>query len=417
MAVIYLGSSATDRPGGTAGMTLIVKESPASAFAYITSVEIWCNTNLSGCVVATFYNTGGNNFTVRDSHAIGAVSAGAKRTFSGLSLLAYTGDYIGIYASSGMIDTSVSGGQGLWQLNGDRTSGSATFSYSAGWTISLRGTATTYAPTVTTQAVTNVAVTTITGNGNITLGEATTRGFCYMEGEAGDPTTANDKVFDTGSFGTGAYSKGITGLTKNTHYRVRAYAINAVGTSYGSTVQTTTDELEVTAQAVDSIGQTTATGNGNITDTGGENATKRGICWNIAGNPTVADSKSEEEGSFGAGAFIRPITGLSGGQKYYVKAYAYNSGGYSYSSQVDFTTNTASSYGVHEEENTPTICFYVRKLGGAWSQKYGAYTTNQASILITDILTGGSGRYQIKFTSDVLTGLSTSIMVKLNIRT
>lgn len=417
MATIYLGSAVINRTQDTGGMTIICKENPASASAYINTVEIWANTSMTGCIVATFYNTGGNDFTVRDSHAIGNVVAGAKRTFSGLNLHARKNDYIGMYNPTGGIETELAGGQGIWQLAGDRTSGSATFGYSANWVISLRGTATTYAPTVTTQAVTNVAVTTITGNGNITLGEATTRGFCYMVGEAGDPTTANDKVFDTGSFGTGAYSKGITGLTKNTHYRVRAYAINAVGTSYGSTVQTTTDELEVTAQAVESIGQTTATGNGNITDTGGENATKRGICWNIAGNPTVADSKSEEEGSFGAGAFTRPITGLSGGQKYYVKAYAYNSGGYSYSSQVDFTTNTASSYGVHEEENSPTICFYVRKLGGAWSQKYGAYTTDQASILITDILTGGSGRYQIKFTTDVLTGLSTSIMVKLNIQT
>lgn len=92
----------------------------------------------------------------------------------------------------------------------------------------------------------------------------------------------------------------------------------------------------VTTQAVSSIGTTTATGNGNITDTGGENCSKRGVCWNTTGNPTVADSKSEETDSFGTGAFTRSMTGLTPGQHYYVKAYAYNSEGYGYGSQVEF---------------------------------------------------------------------------------
>ena len=99
----------------------------------------------------------------------------------------------------------------------------------------------------------------------------------------------------------------------------------------------------VTTQAVTSIGTTTATGNGNITDTGGENCSKRGVCWNTTGNPTVADDKSEETDSFGTGAFTRAMTGLASPMKFYVKAYAYNSGGYGYGAQVTFTTKAASS--------------------------------------------------------------------------
>ncbi|GAJ05130.1 unnamed protein product, partial [marine sediment metagenome] len=78
----------------------------------------------------------------------------------------------------------------------------------------------------------------------------------------------------------------------------------------------------VTTQAVTDIDTETATGHGNITDNGGENCSKRGVCWNTTGNPTVDDSKSGEEGSFGTGAFTRPMTGLNPGQHYYVKAYA-----------------------------------------------------------------------------------------------
>ncbi len=98
------------------------------------------------------------------------------------------------------------------------------------------------APTVTTQAVSSVTNNSCTGNGNITVtgGDATAvtrRGFCYKTGTTGDPTTADSVAYDNGAFGTGAYTKSITGLTVNTDYRVRAYAVNSAGTSYGDTVQ------------------------------------------------------------------------------------------------------------------------------------------------------------------------------------
>jgi hypothetical protein len=101
----------------------------------------------------------------------------------------------------------------------------------------------------------------------------------------------------------------------------------------------TTVVISTTTQAVTAILSTTATGNGNITALGGENATKRGICYNLTGSPTVADSKVEESGSFGTGAFTESLINLSPGTTYHVKAYAYNSAGYGYGAEVDFTTN------------------------------------------------------------------------------
>ncbi|MBE3086320.1 MAG: hypothetical protein IMZ64_08915 [Bacteroidetes bacterium] len=94
----------------------------------------------------------------------------------------------------------------------------------------------------------------------------------------------------------------------------------------------------VTTQVVTNKLSTTATGNGNITSIGSIAPTKRGVCYNLTGSPTVADSKSEETGSFGTGAFTRPMTGLLPGTLYHVKAYAYNSAGYGYGAEVDFTT-------------------------------------------------------------------------------
>lgn len=47
---------------------------------------------------------------------------------------------------------------------------------------------------------------------------------------------------------------------------------------------------------------------------------------------------SEETDSFGTGAFSRPMTGLAPSTHYYVRAYAYNSGGYGRGNEVEFDT-------------------------------------------------------------------------------
>lgn len=69
------------------------------------------------------------------------------------------------------------------------------------------------APTVTTQAATNITKNSFTGNGNITATggtNATRRGFCYKVGTSGDPTIADSIAYDDGDFGTGAFTKNIT---------------------------------------------------------------------------------------------------------------------------------------------------------------------------------------------------------------
>jgi len=62
----------------------------------------------------------------------------------------------------------------------------------------------------------------------------------YSIPDGGTPDTSDSVVYDDGSFSTGAFNKSITGLTPNTSYRVRAYAVNSAGTSYGSTVDVKT---------------------------------------------------------------------------------------------------------------------------------------------------------------------------------
>jgi hypothetical protein len=144
MALIDIGAAATDRDTSFGGgdYTLINKDNPANATGIITSVEIWANTAIVGCEVATFYSTGTDQFSTRATATIGAVAAGSKQTFTGLSLACQIGDYIGIHFTSGRIEASSVGGAGYWYAVGDNipcTTTKFTFA-NAVWVASLYAT-------------------------------------------------------------------------------------------------------------------------------------------------------------------------------------------------------------------------------------------------------------------------------------
>jgi len=91
---------------------------------------------------------------------------------------------------------------------------------------------------ITTAAVTSITGTTAGSGGNISNDGGsliTQRGVCYSTTPT--PTTASTTVI-SGS-GTGSFSSNLTGLTPNTTYFVRAYAINSAGTAYGNALSFT----------------------------------------------------------------------------------------------------------------------------------------------------------------------------------
>ncbi len=96
----------------------------------------------------------------------------------------------------------------------------------------------------------------------------------------------------------------------------------------------------VTTTSVSSITANSAVSGGNVTSEGSATVTERGICFSTSQNPTTANSKVVS-GS-GTGSFTANMTGLTANTTYYVRAYAINSAGTSYGSQVSFTTLTAS---------------------------------------------------------------------------
>ena len=204
------------------------------------------------------------------------------------------------------------------------------------------------APTVTTSSATNVTTSSATIGGNVTSDGETTvteRGVCYSTSNS-TPTTSNSKK-SSGS-GLGNFTVNLTNLSAGTKYYVRAYAINEVGTSYGSTISFTTEEEPsyskptVTTSSATNVTTSSATIGGNVTSDGESTVTERGVCYSTS-NSTPTTSNSKKSSGSGLGNFTVNLTNLSAGTKYYVRAYAINEVGTSYGSTVSFTTEEISS--------------------------------------------------------------------------
>jgi len=197
-------------------------------------------------------------------------------------------------------------------------------------------------PVIVTAAVRGVTSNSAVAGGLVTSEGATavtTKGICWST--SASPTLSNSYLTD--SSGIASFSCSITGLSPNTLYHVRAYAINSKGTSYGNEVSfTTTPPADpvlptLSTVAASTIGNKTAVSGGDISSDGGATITARGICWSTTTGPTVALTTKTSDGT-GAGIFTSNITGLTALTTYYVRAYATNSVGTAYGDEISFTT-------------------------------------------------------------------------------
>lgn len=86
---------------------------------------------------------------------------------------------------------------------------------------------------------TSITSTTASSGGNISYNggaSVTAHGVCWATFHA--PTTSDSSTND--GTGTGEFISSLTGLSANTIYYVRAYAINSIGTAYGPEKEFTT---------------------------------------------------------------------------------------------------------------------------------------------------------------------------------
>lgn len=267
------------------------------------------------------------------------------------------------------------------------------------------------APTVATSSAISITAISAVLGGNVTNdgnSAVTENGICYSTTE--NPITANTKVV-IGS-GTGSFSKTVEGLKEGTTYYVRAYAINSIGTSYGTQISFTTTQLllpTVTTADATTIAATTVVLGGNVTNDGNATVTERGVCYSTSQNPITGNTKLVI--GTGTGVFSNTITGLTPNTTYYARAYAINSKGTAYGSQVTFKTTISTTIATLTTNAATSISNTSAILGGIVTDDGNAtvtdrgvcYATTQNPTTTSNKLSMGSGTGAF---SNILTGLT-----------
>lgn len=173
-------------------------------------------------------------------------------------------------------------------------------------------------------------------------------GICYST--SANPT-AEDSQLSSDAWNE-PFVKTLTGLSPNTTYHVRAFALRGLEYYYGEDKAFTTladnggggngggsnnpTLPTVTTSQITDITQNTAQCGGNVTNDGGATVMERGICWGTNHEPNT--SGSHIANGNGTGSYTVLMTGLTPGMVYYVRAYAINSQGTNYGDETYFTT-------------------------------------------------------------------------------
>lgn len=194
---------------------------------------------------------------------------------------------------------------------------------------------------LSTQDLSLIRQTSATGSAYITVNDGvdiTETGFCWSS--AGTPTTADFHLATVETSPHGLFSAVLPALTPATTYHVRAYASDGSRTWYGNTVSFTTQgDLRdgwCVIDRVSGITPTSAEVYMEIADNGGRAVEEYGICYNTAGDPTTADTKSVSQP--GGNSYTAALADLAQDTEYFVKPYFITSEGTTYGDQRSFRT-------------------------------------------------------------------------------
>jgi uncharacterized protein (TIGR02145 family) len=226
-------------------------------------------------------------------------------------------------------------------------------------------------PGFTTTYPTTITSTSFLGTGGYIptdyTGTITERGIVY--GTSIDPTIANTKI-QSGT-GTGSYTINITGLSINTQYFIRAYAVSSIdGVIYANNISvfTLNSAPTVFTNNISQITTNSAVSGGYIEDDGGLAITAKGVCYSsTTQNPTIGDSTTNN-GS-GIEPFISEMTGLALNTKYYVRAYATNSSTTGYGPGREFTTLAVPSLNLIFNQYYAYHAYSLRTLSDTYDYK------------------------------------------------
>jgi hypothetical protein len=212
-------------------------------------------------------------------------------------------------------------------------------------------------PTITTTEP-NIMVQGIQTGGIVTQSGGLyvhTRGVCYSKIE--NPTLS-DSITVNGT-GLGEFVTHLWGiLESSTTYYIKAYATNALGTSYGEQkIGITMAAPVVSTDTEITIKNRFAISGGEVLDEGDNEVQVMGLCWSTNPNPTTSDSRTIIDGELGH--FISTMTNLIPEETYYYRAYADNAVDVGYGEEYSFTTfpePVLTTDGITQITGTSAVC-------------------------------------------------------------
>lgn len=174
----------------------------------------------------------------------------------------------------------------------------------------------------------------------------------------------------------------------------------------------------VTLTTIENVTYNTALFKGGIVSIGSQKVTKHGFCWDTNELPTVSSKNNCDLGDCAtAKNFEYSASGLQPGKKYYVRAYAENVEGLSYSNQMVFETQDQPQIPVVEtgtvssvQANQVTVSGNILKIGNdggitqyghVWHTSVNPTTAHNRTSLGTTSATGSF--------ASTLTGLSPNV--------
>jgi hypothetical protein len=242
MPEIYVGQEAIDRPAAAPAGSTYIADGALSGIGVITKVKVRFATDATGVYVGFGHNSGGNVWMMDTGAAsLGDVTAGAERTFPGLTLqAAHAGDLLCIYCATGTLEATAGGDSYVSASAQNEVGDGSQYQFNAyNYTLSLYGTGVT-PPAVTTQTPTAITDTSAIGHGNVTDdgGGITERFICWNT--AGSPTHADNVVYDNVN-ATGSFIMNLINLPPGTLIHCKAGCINETGTVYGAEEDFTTN--------------------------------------------------------------------------------------------------------------------------------------------------------------------------------
>ena len=369
-----------NRVGGLAGS--ISDSDISNSYSTGQLSESGAENTIGGLIgMATYYNSLSNCFW--DVEASGQSTSGAGTQGTGLTSLQMKIKAPYLLAGWDFKGETVNGSAEIWNLGNGRNNG---YPY-LDWQYS--DDPVDNAPILSTQAVSDISFESATGNGTILYaGNASQHGLCWNT--SGNPTILESNTTG-GTPQIGPFTGLLTGLLRETLYYVRAYATSDLGTVYGNqltfeTLGSTPVLPSVSTQAVTDIEAYTAIGNATIINLGWPNPTEYGVCWSLAPEPTITDGKAILTDATSTGSYTCTITRLVASSVYYLRAYATNTAGTAYGSEVSFSTGVLDGSGT--ESNPYQISSladlrYVSEHSNLWSKHYLQMTDIDASPTVS----------------------------------